>query len=151
MTERKLSAYINTQNIKLARINWGSCDIEDSHYQSNISIKLSLGFPVLSLVKNLPVKQETWLNPWVGKILRKRKWQPIIVFLPGKFHGQRRLVGYSPWGHKESDNTEQLTLPLLKVLRLRIIKKTFQYEKNVGCLFLAKKVLGIKVHFVKGE
>ena len=58
---------------------------------------------------------------------------------------------YSPWGHKESDTTEQLTLPLLKVLRLRIIKKTFQYEKNVGCLFLAKKVLGIKVHFVKGK
>ena len=29
------------------------------------------------------------------------------VFLPGKFHGQRSLAGYSPWGHKESDTTEQ--------------------------------------------
>ena len=34
------------------------------------------------------------------------------VFLPGKFHGQRSLVGYSPWGHTELDTTEQLTLSL---------------------------------------
>ena len=39
----------------------------------------------------------------------RRKWQPAVVFLPGKFHGQRSLVGYSPWGHKESDTTEQLS------------------------------------------
>ena len=32
------------------------------------------------------------------------------VFWPGKFHGQRKLAGYSPWGHKESDTTEQLSL-----------------------------------------
>ena len=35
------------------------------------------------------------------------------VFLPGKFHGQRSLVGYCPWGHKKSDMTEHLTLSLL--------------------------------------
>jgi len=35
-----------------------------------------------------------------------RKWHPISVFLLGKFHGQRSLVGYSPRGHKESDATE---------------------------------------------
>ena len=40
-------------------------------------------------------------NPWVGKILRKRECQPTPVFLPGEFHGQRSLAGYSPWGHKE--------------------------------------------------
>ena len=38
----------------------------------------------------------------------RRKWQPTPVFLPGKSHGQRSLVGYSPWGHKESDTTERL-------------------------------------------
>ena len=38
--------------------------------------------------------------PW------RRKWQPIPVSLPGKSHGQRSLVGYSPWGRKESDTTE---------------------------------------------
>ena len=34
------------------------------------------------------------------------KWQPTPVFLPGEFYGQRSLVGYSPWGHKELDTTE---------------------------------------------
>ena len=36
------------------------------------------------------------------------KWQSTTVFLPGKSHGQRNLVGYSPWGLKELDMTEQL-------------------------------------------
>ena len=39
-------------------------------------------------------------DPWVGKILWRKKRQPTPVFLPGKFHGQRSLVGYSPWGRK---------------------------------------------------
>ena len=39
-------------------------------------------------------------DPWVGMILWRRKWQPKPVFLPRKSHGQRSLVGYSPWGHK---------------------------------------------------
>jgi len=38
--------------------------------------------------------------PW------RRKWQPSPVFLLGEFHGQRSLVGYSPWGRKELDTTE---------------------------------------------
>ena len=36
----------------------------------------------------------------------EENWQPTPVFLPGEFHGQRSLVGYSPWGHKESDTAE---------------------------------------------
>ena len=40
------------------------------------------------------------IDPWVGNILRRRKWQPTPVFLRGKSHGQRSLVGYSPRGHK---------------------------------------------------
>ena len=39
----------------------------------------------------------------------RRKWQPTPVFLPGESHGQRSLVGYSPWGRGESDTTERLT------------------------------------------
>ena len=43
-------------------------------------------------------------DPWVGKISSLEKgWLPILVFLSGEFHGQRSLVGYSPWGHKKSD------------------------------------------------
>jgi len=44
-------------------------------------------------------------SPWVKKIPWRRKWQPTPVFLPGEFHGQRGLVGYSAWGHKELDTT----------------------------------------------
>ena len=45
-------------------------------------------------------------NSWVGKIPWRRKCQSIPVFLSGRFHGQRSLEGYSPWGHKELDTTE---------------------------------------------
>ena len=45
------------------------------------------------------------LGPWVGKIPWRRAWQPTPVFLPGESHGQRSLVSYNPWGHKESDTT----------------------------------------------
>ena len=44
-------------------------------------------------------------EPWILKNPWRRKWQHTLVFLPGKFHGQRSLVGYSPWGRKESDTT----------------------------------------------
>ena len=52
------------------------------------------------------------LDPWVGKILWRRKWQPIPILLPGKFHGWRSLVSYSQWGRKESDTTERLHFTL---------------------------------------
>ena len=55
----------------------------------------------------------TEFNPWVGKIPWRRKWQPTPVFLPGEFHGQRSLVGYSPWGHKGSDMTATNTCHML--------------------------------------
>ena len=48
--------------------------------------------------------------PW------RRKWQPTPVFLPGEFHRQRSLVGYNPWGCKESDMTEWLTLSFARVI-----------------------------------
>ena len=51
-------------------------------------------------------------HPWVGKIPWRREWQPTPVFLPGETHGQRNLAGCSPWGHKELDTTEWLTLSL---------------------------------------
>ena len=68
-------------------------------------------------VKNPPAMQETQETPetWVQvqslgwENPRRRKWQPTPLFLPGKFHGQSSLVGYSPWGRKESDTTERLS------------------------------------------
>ena len=60
-------------------------------------------------------KESAWnagdlsFDPWVGKIPWRRAWQPTPVFLLGKSHGQRSLASYGPWGHKESDTTEQLS------------------------------------------
>ena len=46
------------------------------------------------------------LDLWVEEIPWRRKWQPTLIFLPGKSHGQRILVGYSSQGDKESDTAE---------------------------------------------
>ena len=55
-------------------------------------------------------------NPGVRKIPWRRKWQPAPVFLPGKFHGQRGLADYSPWGCKKSDTTEWLSIHCLFIM-----------------------------------
>ena len=58
---------------------------------------------VAQMVRNMTAKQEMQetRDPWVGKIPWRREWQSTPVFLPGEFHGQRSLAGYSPWGCKE--------------------------------------------------
>ena len=71
---------------------------------------------VAQKVDNLPAMERPGFNPWIEKIPCRREWQPMPVFLPGEFHGQRNLAGYSPWGHKESDTTEGLTLLTLNFL-----------------------------------
>ena len=65
---------------------------------------------VAQLVKNPPAMQKTWFDSWVGMIGWRREQQPTAVFLSRESHGQRSLAGYSPWGHKESDTTEQLSV-----------------------------------------
>ena len=71
-------------------------------------------------IKQSGLRKHEWSGPGGGlgsfshrvknscSSLWRRKWQPTPVLLPGKFHGQRSLVGYSPWGHKELDMTERL-------------------------------------------
>jgi len=51
-------------------------------------------------------------DPWVGMILWRKKWQPVLVFLPGKPHGQRSLVGYSARGSQRvvRDSTTEHTI-----------------------------------------
>ena len=62
----------------------------------------------------------SWEGPW------RKKWQPAPVFLPRESHGQRSLVGYSPWGRKESDMTECLILDFL----LRIPKGVYSGDEG---------------------
>ena len=52
--------------------------------------------------------RQTWVQSLGWDDLWRRKWNPTPVFLPGKSHGWKSLVGYSPWGHKELDTTERL-------------------------------------------
>ena len=65
-----------------------------------------LGFPGGSDGKGSASCKRPGFDPWVVKIPWRREWQPMPVFLPGEFHGQRSLAGYGPWGHKELDMTE---------------------------------------------
>ena len=68
-------------------------------------------------------------NPWAGKIPWRRKWPPTPVSLPGKSHGQRGLMGYSPCGHKrvkynwptEQHKHELVMIPPIKNWTLRLI------------------------------
>ena len=75
-SENKVSFFI----LKACIINAYLCDM--------------LGFPGGSVVKNLPAMRKTQVRSWVGKIPWRRKWQPTLVFLPGKSHGQR---GHKSW------------------------------------------------------
>ena len=75
-----------------------------------IPVAYETSLVVQMVKKNLPAMQKTWFqflgqeDPW------RREWQPTSVFLPGKFHGQRTLAGYSPWDRKELDKNEQLNM-----------------------------------------
>ena len=71
-----------------------------------------MGFPGGSAVKNLPAMTRHRYKPWVRKIPWRTKCQASSVFLLGKSHRQRGLMGYSPWGHKESDMTDHTHIPM---------------------------------------
>ena len=85
----------------LCRVNkfWRS-NVQYSDYGASL---------VAQMVKNLLALQETWVQFLVWEDPLKRGVATPPVFLPGKSHGQRSLVGYSPQGHKESDVTERLS------------------------------------------
>ena len=78
---------------------------------------------------NLSAMQEIQVRSRVGKISWRRTWQPTPLFLPTEFHGQRSLVGYSPWVCKELDMTEQLTLVPSRCLIADSLNKWI-YEKK---------------------
>ena len=84
-------------------MSWLSLDVE-LHYTFFLTHQL---LRWLSGKESICQCRRRGFNPWVGKIPWRRKWQPPPVFLPGQSHGQRSLVGYSPWGHKESDMNEE--------------------------------------------
>ena len=85
--------------------------ISRSEFLTHFCIPLDYiaGFSSVSEVKICLQCRRLKFNSWVEKIPCRREWQPTAVFLPGKFHEQKNLVGYSPRGHKELDMTGRLT------------------------------------------
>ena len=73
-------------------------------------------------------------NSRVGKIPWRRTWQPTTVFLLGKSHGQRSLVGYSPWGPKELDMTKQVNFMGIEGNYLNMVKAI--YDKPTAKIIL---------------
>ena len=81
------------------------------HFHFSLPLPPS-GFPAGSDGKASAWCGRPGFDPWVGKIPWGRKWQPIPVLLPGKFHGRRRMIGYSPRGHRVGhDWAASLPLP----------------------------------------
>ena len=75
------------------------------------------------IAMNLPAMWKTWVQSLVRKIPWRREQLPTAVFLPGEFHGQRSLEGYSPWGRKESDRTERLAHIYIPIQTLKNTNK----------------------------
>ena len=90
--------------------------------------------------KNTPAnagdRKRRGFDSWVWKIPWSRKWRPTPVFLPAEFHGQRTLVGYSPWELKESDTTEHKHTQRLSSKRLLFSLKFILSSPNPLMLFL---------------
>ena len=90
------------------------CRVSESHglaHTDQIARQSSAqleAFLAAQTVKDPPACRRPRFDPWVGEIPWRRAWQPTTVFLPGESHGQRSLVGRSPWGRKESDMTERI-------------------------------------------
>ena len=139
------SVYIVSVTFKLLRKN---CNPQFPHFSNGGTLQSPLQwsptfwapgtgfrednwFPkVAQLIKNRLQRGKTGFDPQVGKIPWRREQLPTPVFWPGEFHGL-----YSPWGHKQSDTTEQLslthTLPDCKLYYKATVTKAVEYwHKN---------------------
>ena len=88
--------------------------------------------------KNLPANAgDADSIPGLGRSPGERNGNPTPVVLSGKSHGQRSLVGYSPWGHKELDMTELLSIHAEKTKYATPLFKTCQFfGESKFCLHL---------------
>ena len=104
-----LRDFLNTQPKEAPIANILSCMMLLSFAAFNPVCHYVRASQVALVVKNPPANagdKRCGFDPWVGKIPWRRSWQPTAVFLPGESYGPRSLLGYSPWGHKESDTAE---------------------------------------------
>ena len=94
---------------------------------------------MVQTVKCLPAVRWPRLNPWVGKVSWRRKWQPTPVPLSEKSHGRRSLVGYSPWDHQELDTTERLHFHFHFGEGYTLYSLLFSCQWQFWCVWLAFK------------
>ena len=89
----------------------------DNSKRNKFTVNLYRGFPSGTCRRRYKRHR---FYPWLGKVSWRRAWKLTPVFMPGESHGQRSLVGYSPYGRKESDVTERiLQMKKLKIRKLR--------------------------------
>ena len=87
------------------------------------------------------------LHPWVDKIPWRREWLPTPVFLPEEPQGQRSLMGYSPWGPKELDTTEWLTLLTIYIV-FTTTHITLDIVSNLQMVLSTWENYKQKLHFI---
>ena len=105
----------------------GKRQIRSTHFNENVGLPGGSDSEDSACIARRPR-----LDPWVRKNPWVKKWQPTPVFLPGKFHGQRSLEGFSPWGHKESDTTEQLIPSFNTFYFWKMSKRYEKLQKGEG-------------------
>ena len=99
MPENSHPGFVHFSFLSLVFHSWGQ-------RERRFKAETSFSHMVKNPSANAGNKKRCRLDPWVRKIPWSRKWQPTPIFLPGESHGQRSLVGYIPWGHKELDMIE---------------------------------------------
>ena len=120
------------------QVEWGAYGLVKGHYPSAseapflcFSSCCEWAFPGGAVGKESTCQcrrhKKHRFDPWVGKIPWRGKWQASLGFLPGKFHGQRRLAGPSPWGGKELDTQEHIRTHAVNTV---INKIHFTLDKN---------------------
>ena len=95
--------------------------------------------------------QEPRLDHWDGKIPWRVKWQPILVFIPGKSHRQMRLVGYSPQGHKRvgRDLVTNQQLLINNVVSFQVHSNRMLLFKMYSCCSVTKSCPTLRPHGVQ--
>ena len=94
-----------------------------------------LSLPSGSVVKNPPAMQEVWVHSWGWEDLLEKEWQPTPVFLPGKSHAQRGLLGCRPLCHKKvRHNSEETITTEIEKLKLSkwLLVKFKKRERNIN-------------------
>ena len=125
---------------------WNGVPLFSEQQLSRVPFGVSL---VAQLVKNPPAKQETLVWFLIRKIPWRRGRLPSPVFLPGEAHGQRSLVGYSPWGCGVGHDwaTKHHRVKLTRCLQISFLDDIFSIDFKANCQFYFRFLWWQKLNF----